>query len=84
MHFRGQLPTAKIQYVLINTDNASKGWELVQEHEWVPFGSIVHLHVTLPVKESLKAFMAMKQMPHHVLLDTVRCDILFFLSTRQF
>ncbi|ETV95995.1 hypothetical protein H310_10650 [Aphanomyces invadans] len=68
-HHQAQTVNAKIQHVLINTDNADKGWNLVQEHEWAPFGPIVHLHVTLPVKESLKAFMAMKQMPHHVLLD---------------
>ncbi|KAF0706368.1 hypothetical protein AaE_014143 [Aphanomyces astaci] len=66
---QSSISATTIQYVLINTDNAVMGWDLVQDHEWVPFGSIVHLHVTVAVKESLKAFMAMKQMPHHVLLD---------------
>ncbi|RHY91301.1 hypothetical protein DYB35_007611 [Aphanomyces astaci] len=68
---QSSISATTIQYVLINTDNAVMGWDLVQDHEWVPFGSIVHLHVTVAVKESLKAFMAMKQMPHHVLLDVV-------------
>ncbi|RHY11330.1 hypothetical protein DYB36_009744 [Aphanomyces astaci] len=72
---QSSISATTIQYVLINTDNAVMGWDLVQDHEWVPFGSIVHLHVTVAVKESLKAFMAMKQMPHHVLLDVVHLSI---------
>ncbi|RQM24759.1 hypothetical protein B5M09_000477 [Aphanomyces astaci] len=72
---QSSISATTIQYVLINTDNAVMGWDLVQGHEWVPFGSIVHLHVTVAVKESLKAFMAMKQMPHHVLLDVVHLSI---------
>ncbi|KAF0700182.1 Aste57867_9310 [Aphanomyces stellatus] len=80
-HYRTSSVNAKIQYVLINTDNAQTGWGLVQTNHWLPHGDIVHLYVTLPVKEALKRFMAMKQMPHHVLLDTSRhvvCNGKFF------
>ncbi|EQC38076.1 hypothetical protein SDRG_04506 [Saprolegnia diclina VS20] len=80
-HHAEHAPMGRIQYILVNTDNATKGWSMVQTRQWHHDPRVLHLHVSPTAKTALQVFLGMKQVPHHVYLGpdhAVRLNGSFF------
>ena len=57
----------KVLFLIVNTDNPELARPIIQKNHW-KYG--LHVHMPLPEKEKMKEFLAMKTLPHHVMVRT--------------